>query len=98
MDMARNCVRMRTNRAAPRDACADKTISTSSGAFARISMPITETTAVELNRREVLAGAALLAAGCGGAKKTPPRTGWDAVRAQFALGPGRHFDAFLFAA
>ncbi len=52
---------------------------------------------MELNRREVLAGAALLAAGCGGAKKTPPRSGWDAVKAQFALGPGRHFDAFLFA-
>ena len=96
--MARNFVRTRTNRAAPRGACADRTVSTSSGAFARISMPITETTAVELNRREVLAGAALLAAGCGGAKEMPPRSGWDAVKAQFALGPGRHFDAFLFAA
>jgi selenocysteine lyase/cysteine desulfurase len=53
---------------------------------------------VELNRREVLAGAALLAAGCGGARKAaPPASGWAAVRAQFALGPGRHFDAFLFA-
>lgn len=55
---------------------------------------------VELNRREVLAGAALLAAGCGGARKAaaPPPQGWDAVRAQFALGRGSHFDAFLFAA
>src|SRR5689334_15540601 len=54
---------------------------------------------MDLNRREVLAGAALLAAGCGGSRKVaPPASGWAAVRGQFALGPGRHFDAFLFAA
>jgi selenocysteine lyase/cysteine desulfurase len=52
---------------------------------------------VELTRKEVLAGAALLAAGCGGHKK-PAARGWDGVRAQFALAPGkRHFDGFLFA-
>jgi len=45
---------------------------------------------MELNRREVLAGAPLLAAGCGGSRKiAPPAMGWAAVRAQFALGPGR---------